>query len=190
MRRKSILKILGIILGVMAITFIGLLSYGYYLANRKFEPSKDKFTKRVAFIDLSKARLANNFVICDSTDIVDYYNYRRGDKVYRRTQYSQGKNGLRKHIISNYKNRGYKDSGYLNFRFIVNCKGEAGAYVIHENDLDLQPKSFNKNLVDQLFKINVSLKNWTPNYMRGGHRDSYMYISYRIENGEITEILP
>ena len=84
--------------------------------------------------------VSENFKICDSTRIVDYYNYLIGDSIHRRTQYITNKNGLRKEVLSKYVNKDYKDSGYLNFRFIVNCKGEAGAYVIHENDLDLNPK--------------------------------------------------
>ena len=93
-------------------------------------------------------------------------------------------------MLSKYKNKGYTDSGYLNFRFIVNCKGEVGVYVIHKNDLDLIPKKFDEDLVGQLFKITSSLKKWQPNFMRGSERDFYMYLSYRIEDGEITEIIP
>lgn len=190
MKTKKVFKIIGIILGIITVGFFCLTAYGYYLANTKFKPSKNKFTKRVAYIDFKTAKLTEGFQVCDTTNIVDYYNYRRGDKVYSRTQYIDGKNGLRKYVLSNYKNNDYKDSGYLNFRFIVNCKGEAGAYVTHENDLDLNPKTFNKDLSNQLFEITVALKKWKPNYMRGDFQDSYMYISYRIENGEITEILP
>lgn len=92
--------------------------------------------------------------------------------------------------MSHYENRGYTDSGYLNIRFVVNCKGEAGRYVIHENNLDLEPIAFSKDLVDQLFDITTQLKKWKPNVIREEKRDSYIYISYRIENGKITEILP
>lgn len=145
---------------------------------------------RVAYINIEKAKNTDRFIVCDSTYIVDYYNYSPGDSIYRATSYANGKNGLRKEVLTQYKNNNYSDSGYLNFRFIVNCHGEAGAYVIHENDLDLKPKSFNPDLVEQLFNITVSLKEWLPNFMRGENRDSYMYISYRIENGEITEIIP
>lgn len=190
MKTKKTFKIIGIILGAIVITFLCLSAYGYYLANTKFKPSKNQFTKRVAYIDFKKAKLTEGFEMCDSTTIVDYYNYRRGDKVYNRTEYSKGKNGLRNYVLSKYQNKNYSDSGYLNFRFVVNCKGEAGAYIIHQNNLDLEPKQFNKSLINQLFEITSSLKEWRPNYMAGGHRDSYMYISYRIENGEITEILP
>lgn len=168
----------------------GLYGYAHYKMNTSYVSSENQFTKRVAYIDVETAQLTEGFSVCDSSYMVDYYNYAKGDTIHRATSYIHGKNGLRKEVLSQYQNRNYSDSGYLNFRFIVNCKGEAGAYVIHENDLDLNPKQFDPDLVQQLFEITTSFKQWHPNYMRGANRDSYMYISYRIENGEITEILP
>ncbi|NQX84739.1 MAG: hypothetical protein HRT67_02255 [Flavobacteriaceae bacterium] len=181
--------ILGIVLGFTIIMF-GLYGYAHYKKNTLDVASKNQFTKRVAYIDLKTAQLTKGFSICDSSYIVDYYNYAKGYTENSITRYIDGKNGLRKEVLSQYQNRNYTDSGYLNFRFLVNCKGEAGAYVIHENDLDLNPKQFDPELLQQLFEITTSLKQWHPNYMRGANRDSYMYISYRIENGEIIEILP
>ncbi|WP_423996860.1 hypothetical protein [Maribacter sp. IgM3_T14_3] len=187
---KKWVKITVIVLSSLLLIAAAGYGYLYYTYKIKYVPSKDLYKKRVAYIDTKKALFSENFKICDSTRIVDYYNYAPGDSIHRRTQYTTNKNGLRKEVLSKYVNKDYKDSGYLNFRFIVNCKGEAGAYVIHENDLDLHPKKFNTNLVSQLLNITVELKKWKPNYMYGAERDSYMYISYRIENGEITEIIP
>lgn len=132
---------------------------------------------------MGKSLLSEGFEVCDTNYIIQYYNPERAT-------YSKGKNGLRKFILSNYENRNYSDSGYLNIRFIINCKGEAGCYVIHENDLNLTPKTFNEDLKQQLFLLTTQLKKWNPNFTYEKHRDSYMYISYRIENGEITEIIP
>ncbi len=146
-------------------------------------PKNNQFSYPAQYIDIKKSLLSEGFEVCDTNYIIQYYNPERAT-------YSKGKNGLRKFILSNYKNEGYSDSGYLNFRFIINCKGEAGCYVIHENDLDLMPKTFNKDLKQQLFELTAQLKKWNPNFTHDANRDSYMYISYRIENGEITEIIP
>ena len=156
----------------------------------KYLPQGEIYTERVAYIDLKNALHTENFEICDSAYIVDYYNRGPDDTIHRPTAYFSKKNGLRKEVISKYENRNYDDSGYLNFRFIVNCKGEAGAYVIHENDLNLEPKQFDPDLVNQLLDITIGLEKWNPNFMRGEERDSYMYLSYRIEKGDITEIIP
>ena len=148
-----------------------------------FIPTKNAFTTDAHYIDPENSLLSEGFEVCDENFILQYYNPERAT-------YSQGKNGLRSFILSNYKNKNYTDSGYLNIRFVINCKGEAGRYVIHENDLNLVPKTFTKDLKDQLFELTTHLKKWNPNFTHDMYRDSYMYISYRIENGNITEIIP
>ena len=179
---KRIFKIsIWVILGIVGILLM-FIGYVKYLSTNVYIPSKNKFTKRVAYINPKKALLSNGFETCNKM-IVDYYNPERAT-------YSEGKNGLRKFILSNYENKSYTDSGYLNIRFVINCKGEAGRYIIHENNLDLEPSTLNKDLVDQLFNLTTQLKKWNPNVIRGEKKDSYMYISYKIENGEITEIIP
>ena len=152
-----------------------------------FIPSENAFPNDAHYIDPETALLSDGFEVCNEDYILQYYNPERAT-------YSEGKNGLRNFILSNYKNNNYTDSGYLNIRFVINCKGEAGRYVIHENDLDLAPKTFTKGLKDQLFELTIQLKGWNPNLIVGengsAYYDTYMYISYRIENGNITEILP
>lgn len=182
MNKKKILKILLWITGSILIILFSFFAYFYYSSKYKYLPSKNLFTERVAYINPETSLLSKDFETCEDY-IFDYYNPERAT-------YSEGKNGLRTFILSNYKNKNYTDSGYLNIRFVINCNGETGRYIIHENNLDLEPKSFNKDLVKQLFNLTVQLKTWNPNVIRGEKRDSYMYISYRIENGEITQIIP
>lgn len=148
-----------------------------------FRPTKNAFTSDAHYINPETALLSDGFEVCDENFILQYYNPERAT-------YSKGKNGLRNFILSNYKNNNYTDSGYLNIRFVINCKGEAGRYVIHENNLDLEPNAFTEGLKDQLFELTTQLTEWNPNFVRGAYRDTYMYISYRIEHGNITEILP
>jgi hypothetical protein len=180
--RKKIVKIILYVVVIFTIIMFGLYGYAYYVMNYKYLP-EDKFTHSAEYINPEKALLNEGFEVCNEDFIVQYYNPQSAT-------YSQGKNGLRKFIMSHYKNENYTDSGYLNIRFVINCKGQAGRYVIHENNLDLEPTSFNKGLVDQLFNLTTELKDWNPNFTHDAFRDSYMYISYRIEHGNITEILP
>jgi len=177
------LKIIGIIIGILIAAYALLILNFNGPIKPKHIPKKGVFEHSAHYIDPEKALLNEGFEVCDENFILQYYNPERAT-------YSKGKNGLRNFVLSNYKSNNYTDSGYLNIRFIINCKGEAGRYIIHENNLDLEPQIFNKDLVAQLFKITTQLKNWNPNFFHNEHRDSYMYISYRIENGEITEIIP
>jgi hypothetical protein len=47
----------------------------------------------------------------------------------------------------------------------------------------------NKNLVDQLIELTVKRDNWKAPSLEES-KDMYMYLTYKIEDGEITEILP
>lgn len=183
MKKKKIFKITAVIIGSFAMIILVLYTYARYTLKNRFTPNKDIYTNSAEYIDREKALRSKGFSICNENFILQYYNPERAT-------YSQGKNKLRSFILSNYKNKNYTDSGYLNIRFIINCKGEAGCYVIHENDLNLKPKKFSGDLKNQLFELTTQLKKWNPNYYNNEYRDSYMYLSYRIENGEITEIIP
>jgi hypothetical protein len=177
----KVLKPKRILQSVVLLT-LGIISCENKPKAENYLPTKNAFTNDAHYIDPETALLSEGFELC-SEYIFQYYNPERAT-------YSKGKNGLRNSILSNYKNNNYTDSGYLNFRFIINCKGEAGRFVIHENDLNLEPKKFTKELKDQLFKLTTQLKKWNPNIIDGELVDSYMYLSYRIEHGNITEILP
>lgn len=189
MNRKKTLKIFLIILGSLALMLGVLHLLTYYFYSVKYVPSENEYVNRVSYIDPETSELSEGFETCNER-IVDYYNTNPGDPSAQVVSYSAGKNGLRKFILENYENRNYSDSGYLNIRFVINCKGETGRYVVHENDLDLSPKSFNSELKEQLYGLTKQLKKWNPVVFREQPQDSYMYISYRIKNGEIIEILP
>ncbi|MEM6720971.1 MAG: hypothetical protein AAF611_16695 [Bacteroidota bacterium] len=169
--------------GIAILAIICITSCKQNTNEQKLIPIADTFSSDAEYIDPATAMLSDGFKVCDEEYILQYYNPERAT-------YSKGKNGLRNYITSNYTNNNYPDSGYLNIRFVINCNGEAGRYVIHENDLNLEPMTFTKELKEQLFTLTTELKEWNPNYAHGALRDSYMYISYRIEHGNITEILP
>jgi hypothetical protein len=182
MNWKKVRKISLITLGILGIVLGGIYLFAWYTFTKKYIPSKNRYEHRIAHIDPNNSMLSDGFETCHEY-IYDYYNPER-------PTYVNGKNGLRKFVLKNYKNDGYSDSGYLNIRFVINCKGETGRYVIHENDLSLSPKKFNPEIKKQLFELTTQLNKWNPNFIRGKKVDSYMYISYRIENGEIIEIIP
>ncbi|MEM1340359.1 MAG: hypothetical protein AAF634_12510 [Bacteroidota bacterium] len=180
---KKWLKITLFVLFGGILILIGVIGYGYYHYWGRFTADTATYPPSVEYIDPEKALYGKGFKACNENSIAQYYNPERAT-------YSKGKNGLRKFIMSNYINKGYSDSGYLNIRFVINCKGAAGRYIIHENTLDLEPTELDKDMTNQLFALTRQLKDWNPVFFRGKNRDAYMYLSYRIENGEIVAILP
>ncbi len=142
---------------------------------------------RVAYIDpLNTIDDALYFELCGhEKGIFDYYNSTPD------VRYADGKGQMKKIIKSKLEREKLQgQSGYLTFRFVVNCKGETGRYVIEQSDLDYQKKRFPKETVDHLYGITYSLNKWEPAVIREEGRDAYVYLTYKLQNGVVTDVLP
>lgn len=183
MKRKKIFKAIGFFLASLLFVFGCFVAYIYYNMHYSLFPDEGAFKHAAHYINPDEAILNENFKICNENYILQYYNQSQV------LPYFNGKNGFRNYINENYQNQKYSDSGYFNIRFIINCEGQAGRFITHENNLDLEPHTFNSDLKKQLINLTTSVK-WNPVFIRNKNWDAYMYVSYRIENGEITEIIP
>lgn len=183
MRNKKWLRILGlVILGILLLAG-GFVLYSWYTLHHRYFPETNRFTQAANYIDPEKAIDLGEFTVCDEDQIYDYYNSDGAD-------YQAGKNGLRTQILSQYQAAHFKDSGYLNIRFVVNCQGEPGRYVMETYDLDLNASPMDEELKAHLFNLTRDLKDWNPIQINDTAQDAYVYISYRLENGKIVAILP
>lgn len=155
---------------------------------KEFQKMADHGIRRVGYIDpRSVLDPDSGFQLCGRhDDVADYYNGQ--DK---RAQYVGGKKAIweltNKHLD---KSKLFKESGYLTLRFIVNCKGEAGWFTMEEADLDFQPKRFPAETIQHFFEILYQHPNWKPCIIREEARDAYTYITFKLKDGEIIEILP
>jgi hypothetical protein len=148
------------------------------------QPQPD-YQRDIGYIDPVTALGDKSFKPCYEDFILQYYNTAPAKG------FKSGKKELRKYVFDQFKIiPGNKDSGYLTFRFVVNCKGQAGRYEIFENDLDYHLTRFDPKLKDHLFKITQELKEWAPIFVENEPHDYYMYLTYRFKNGELLEILP
>ncbi|RZN82011.1 MAG: hypothetical protein EVB11_09965 [Winogradskyella sp.] len=126
-----------------------------------------------------------DFKLCGEQDrIIQYYAF--SEKTY------QGeKTAIKAHFHENYVcSKNNLESGYIRVRFIVNCKGVSGRFRLLESDLNYKPKIFSKKISNQLLKATESLKEWKSMTVKGIGRDYYQYLIFRIEKGQIIEILP
>jgi hypothetical protein len=143
--------------------------------------------KRVGYIDPSKTLDNNdNFRLCFKEELIhDYYNSSP------QGSYAKGKKAMVKIISSKLqKEKLHNESGYLTFRFVVNCRGEAGRFVTEESSLDYEKKAFNKETIKHLFTIlHQNLEKWQP-VVTDEPKDAYFYVTFKLRNGEIIEILP
>lgn len=125
-----------------------------------------------------------DFFICNEKRIPQYY-------AFRSSSYLGEKPVIEKYFQEKYNHEGLEnENGYLTIRFIVNCKGKAGRFRMQEMGLDYIEKKFDIKLSDQLFSLTTQIEAWTKNISKGQPYDYYQYLTFKIIDGEIKEILP
>lgn len=153
----------------------------------EFEKRANHQRKRIAYIDPDQSLSDDSdFALCASEmQIADYYNARPN------AQYLDGKREMERIIheqVDPEKLLG--QNGMLTFRFVVNCIGETGRFITEQVDFDYQRMQFSQEAVDHLLEIMVGLKQWQPLVVEEEPRDAYVYITFKIQHGEIIDILP
>ncbi len=155
---------------------------------KQFEKLAKHSIKRVGYIDFENTIDSDyKLELCGSHDhIFDYYNGQEN-----RSGYIGGKSGLKTFIDSKLDpTKLNNESGYLTFRFVINCKGEAGKFVTNQADFEYTKKQFPKETVMHLYTILSSIEKWQPCIVRDVKRDSYFYVTFILKNGKIQDILP
>jgi hypothetical protein len=184
MKRKRLFKIIGLVFGLLIFSFTCFIGFKYFSFKKAHNTEGKEYKHYIGYINQDAALLNDINTLCNKGAIYHTYSS-AGAKAF-----VGSKKQFRDNILSEYKNEKYSDSGYLNFRFLVNCEGKAGWFEIIEMNLDLEESSLNKEMVNQLFKLTSNSKHWNILNYKEANQNYYMYISYRIEHGEITEILP
>jgi hypothetical protein len=187
MKIKKILKKSSIVLGSILLIGIVLLGYGYYQFKGKYNINKEKYPNHIGYIDTKNTLYTSNFELCDEGGLIGYYSSSAPD-IFKNSKYR-----FRDYIQQNYFNKGYTDNGYLNLRFHVNCHGNVGNVEVNQLNENYEKTQMNTDLVEQLIALTIQENNWQVRY----HPDDstktfnqYMYLLYKIENGNVTEIIP
>lgn len=153
-----------------------------------FSKMKDHGTKRVAYIDPTKTiDDHSNFKLCEKEDyIVDYYN---GDPPAGVIGGKPVIWDLLDKYLDPSKIQG--QSGYMTFRFVVNCNGEVGRFMIEETDLDFNQTTFSQSSKDHLYEIMRKIDNFQSTKLKYKENvDAYVYITFKMRDGKIIELLP
>lgn len=150
--------------------------------------SKKEMEFWVGHIDPENAYKSLGFETCQDT--IKHLYHHRASRKEERAGYHGGNRAIKLHIDERFDSHEFKDSGYLTFRFIMNCKGEVGRFIVEEVDLSFNESSFDKKLVKELLEITSSMDNWRPLCFHDENKDVYMFVTYKIVNGQIMEILP
>ncbi|WKN46162.1 hypothetical protein [Tunicatimonas pelagia] len=153
----------------------------------QFEQLADHRRKHVGYINPEEAiDQPTDFAICNSPEsIVQYYHsspdgsYAEGKRVMLNIIYSELDSSLL-----------FDESGYLTFRFVVNCEGKAGWFITEQADLDFGKKEFNSQTIAHLYNIVYNLRTWSPSVIDGETRDTYFYLIFRLKDGKLVDVLP
>lgn len=149
------------------------------------EKNMDRY-KSVGDIDFDPQKDDINFKICDKnvSYSFQYYNDSKG------FQYKGEKLAIEEKLKS-LKIQGNENSnGYITVRFLVNCEGKAGLFRIQTMNFDYKEAAIDKNLEVQLLDFTKSLNGWIVKEINNKKIDYYQYITYKIEYGKVSEILP
>ena len=152
----------------------------------EFEKRKGHNRKRIAYIDPKKAMDQNSdFKLCYKEEkIGDYYNDFRGEL--------RGGKGTWWRILEDRLDTSLlkKESGFLTVRFIINCEGAVGRFIVEGADLDYNDKQFSQELIDHFYSIVSSQTDWQICKNRKEAIDVYAYITFKLKDGKIIELLP
>lgn len=184
MKKNKILKKTAWFIGILLLIVGILFGIAQFKISKAYDVENKPYKNYIGYIDQENALLNNEYQLCNNGELYHTYNG-AGLKAYAGT-----KKKFRDKITAKFNSNKYTDSGYLNFRFLVNCEGKAGWFEIIQMNLDLEEYPLNENMVTQLLELTAEPNNWNIISYKNLARNYYMYVSYRIENGKITEIIP
>ena len=72
--------------------------------------------------------------------------------------------------------------------FYISNEGKVWLYEVKEMDFDFNSTQFSPGLKEELIALSLKKDNWDP--FSEEDLNYYMHLTYRIENGKITEIIP
>jgi hypothetical protein len=150
------------------------------------QSSENKYLNEVGDIQFDSKIDDPTFKKCNPDESFQYYNFSKGFQ-YKGEKYE---------ILELFKNLFKSDlkllheTGYITIRFLVNCEGDTGLFRIQQMNNNYKRIFFNKNTVDTIMSFVKSLNNWPIQEYDGKKVDYYQYLTFKLENGIITEILP
>lgn len=165
------------------LTLLFIFQFALFSCNQAQQQTKETEYVNVGSIKPDLSVDDPTFTVCDEKWIFEYYNFQKG------FQFEGEKIALINYFQTNYKVLA-NDTGYFTVRFVVNCKGETGRFRTEAMNFSYQPIEMNEATTHQLLKLCQEVKGWGIGVYQEKERDYYQYLTFKIENGHLTEILP
>lgn len=129
-------------------------------------------------------KIDGDFENCNIGLIPQYY-------AYHEKPFLKGKLHFENHIRTSYNTpENSKESGLLRIRFTVNCHGKSGRFRLLAMNDTYEEIRFSDTISDQLLQLTKDYEDWRALEYKGMHSDYYFYVTFKIKEGRIIEILP
>ncbi len=110
---------------------------------------------------------------------------------HRGHMHKKGKAEVASYFIKNYISPTESDdSGYITVRFMINTEGNSGRFRMDQMDNNYKEYTFDASISNQIFELAKELKDWRKGKGYKYTFPYYQYLLFKIENGNITEIMP
>jgi hypothetical protein len=160
--------------------FIPLISF----AQEKSE-AKSEYPNYIGDIEFNSEIDNKDFELCNAKHIFQYFNNSGG------LEYEGEKLAIEKEFGEKYKSEITKnETGLIRINFVVNCKGKTDRFRLISMGENYEEKIFAKSITEQLMSITKNLKGWKGKKYKEKDIDYYQYLIFKIENGQLKEILP
>jgi hypothetical protein len=163
---------------------IPLVSFILFFSCNSLEKQKDELLRHVGDILFDPQIDTTDFKPCHEDLTFQYYNFSNA------IQYDGEKASVIREFENKFQQVNETENGYITIRFIVNCEGKTGWFRIVTMDFDYQEKELSSELSNQLLEITKNLKGWKPGDFDGKKYDYYQYLTFKITNGRIENIMP
>ena len=145
----------------------------------------EQYLRWVGDIEADPELDSPDFSLCNTeSKVKQYFNDSRG------LEYKGEFIAIEKAFRQKYQPVPSQKSGLIRIRFIVNCQGESGRFRLSAMDWNYQPQEFDEVITSQLLQITKGLNGWMPKTVNGELSDYYQYLTFTIEEGNLTEIMP
>ena len=95
-------------------------------------------------------------------------------------------------IFLNRQPKNYNGSGYITFRFMINCDGNRLTQTqVFQTDENYKTYHFDTSFINELYSFLNTLRKWKIAKEPAGKVHSYTtFITFKIENGKVVNIIP
>ncbi len=164
---------------------LSLLFVFIALTSCSTEKEQSKYLRYVGDIEADTQLDDPAFKLCnDEVFLKQYFNFSQG------LQYEGEMLKIKEQFELAYVPVEVNESGWVRIRFVVNCRGESGRFRMICSDEHYESREFDSRITDQLMSITKSLDGWKPLPDSENPDEYYQYLIFKIENGDIIEILP